>query len=133
LAIAESLLEEIELMPFTFCDPDDTNAAAATSTASCTTVEGTGPEAGETRYSAPQFDNVNDYDGFTMTGIRDVSGAAVAGLGSYNATVRVTPTALGSVPASDSLLIQVTVTGPSARATVTLEGYRTRYAPRALP
>ena len=27
LAIAESLLEEIRLMPFTFCDPDDANAS----------------------------------------------------------------------------------------------------------
>ncbi len=27
LAIAESLLEEVELMPFTYCDPDDVNAA----------------------------------------------------------------------------------------------------------
>ena len=30
LAIAESLLEEVELMPFTFCDPDDPDAALAT-------------------------------------------------------------------------------------------------------
>ncbi|MDH4285372.1 MAG: prepilin-type N-terminal cleavage/methylation domain-containing protein, partial [Gallionellaceae bacterium] len=36
LAIAESLLEEVELMPFTFCDPDDINAASAVSPASCT-------------------------------------------------------------------------------------------------
>ncbi len=31
LAIAESLLEEVELMPFTYCDPDDANAATAAS------------------------------------------------------------------------------------------------------
>ena len=30
IAIAESLLEEITLQPFTFCDPDDANAATAT-------------------------------------------------------------------------------------------------------
>lgn len=133
LAIAEALLEEVQLMPFTFCDPDDPNAPAATTTASCTVAEANGPEAGETRYSAPQFDNVNDYDGFTMTGIRDVTGNAVAGLGTYSATVSVTPTALGSVPASDALLITVSVTGPSGSAAVTLHGYRTRYAPRAMP
>ena len=38
LAIAESLLEEVELMPFTYCDPDDVNAASATSA----TVGGSG-------------------------------------------------------------------------------------------
>ena len=30
LAIAEALLEEVELMPFTFCDPDDANVSTAT-------------------------------------------------------------------------------------------------------
>ena len=30
LAIAEALLEEIELMPFTICDPDDPNVTTAT-------------------------------------------------------------------------------------------------------
>src|SRR5690348_18467212 len=29
LAIAEALLEEIELMPFTYCDPDDANVTSA--------------------------------------------------------------------------------------------------------
>ena len=33
LAVAESLLEEIELMPFTFCDGDDANVETAASTA----------------------------------------------------------------------------------------------------
>ena len=63
LAVAESLLEEIELMPFTYCDPTDANAATATSTAGCaTSVEAIGPEAGETRYSTTSpFNNVNDY------------------------------------------------------------------------
>ena len=31
LAIAEALLEEVELMPFTFCDPDDANVSTAQS------------------------------------------------------------------------------------------------------
>jgi MSHA pilin protein MshD len=30
LSIAEALLEEVQLMPFTVCDPDDANAATAT-------------------------------------------------------------------------------------------------------
>ena len=52
LAIAESLLLEIEQRPMTWCDPNDANALIATSAASCaTTPEVLGPEAGESRYS----------------------------------------------------------------------------------
>src|SRR5215212_509173 len=35
LAIAESLLEEVQLMPFTFCDGDDANVESASSVAGC--------------------------------------------------------------------------------------------------
>ena len=141
LAIAESMLEEIELMPFTYCDPDDANATTAADATGCaTTAEGTGPEAGETRYSvATPFDNVNDYDSFTMNagngGILDITGAAVGGAGTldaYSVVVAVTPTALGTIASSDSLLITVTVTGPGSTSVV-LNGYRTRYAPNATP
>jgi len=60
LAIAEALLEEVQLQPFTYCDPDDANAASAFSAADCTGGAGgvndenrlpLGPEAGETRTS----------------------------------------------------------------------------------
>src|SRR6267378_2939071 len=33
LAIAEALLEEVQLQPFTYCDPDDPNAATAIASA----------------------------------------------------------------------------------------------------
>jgi len=62
LAIAESLLEEIQQMPFTYCDPDDPAVSTASSAAGCAVAEAIGPEAGETRYSpTTPFDNVNDY------------------------------------------------------------------------
>src|ERR1035437_5893435 len=51
LAIAEALLEEIQQMPFTYCDPDDPAVSTATSAAGCATPEAMGPEAGESRYS----------------------------------------------------------------------------------
>ena len=35
LAVAESMLEEIQQMPFTYCDPDDTAVYSAASTADC--------------------------------------------------------------------------------------------------
>ena len=132
LAIAESLLEEVQLMPFTYCDPDDPGVDTATNAAGCAIPEAIGPEAGETRTGAPQFDNVNDYHGFTMAaGISDITGAAVAGLGSYSASITVQAAALGSIPAAgDALRITVTVNGPG-NTQVKLEGWRTRYAPNA--
>ncbi|MEO8119411.1 MAG: prepilin-type N-terminal cleavage/methylation domain-containing protein [Rhodoferax sp.] len=132
LAIAESLLEEVQLMPFTFCDPDDPAVETAANAAGCTTPEAIGPEAGETRAGTPQFDNVNDYHGFSMpAGISDITGAAVAGLGLYSANVTVQAAALGTIPAAgNALRITVTVNGPGATQ-VRLEGWRTRYAPNA--
>jgi MSHA pilin protein MshD len=146
LAVAESLLEEAQLQPFTYCDPDDPNAAAARSAADCTggangpndenrLVAGQlGPEGGETRTSATTpFDNASDYNGLVIgPGITDITGAAIPGLGAFTATIAVANQALGAVPASDSLLITVTVSGPGD-TTVVLQGYRVRYAPNALP
>jgi MSHA pilin protein MshD len=142
LAIAESLLEEVELMPMTYCDPNDPNAATATSTAGCTaglsedvTV---GPvPAGETRGSnANPFDNVADYGGYTMNGITDILGNSIAGLGSYSANVALTRVGTafigGGAVAGDALRITVTVTAPDG-SQVMLDGYRTRYAPNDLP
>lgn len=133
LAIAEALLEEVELQPFTYCDPDDANAAVATSSAGCATLpENSGPEAGETRYSAATaFDNVNDYSGFAMNaGILDITGTALGGLGSYSAAVTVANDAsLGGIAGTEALRVTVTVTGPG-NTSVVLDGYRTRFAPR---
>lgn len=143
LAIAESLLEEVELQSFTYCDPDDANVLTATGAfvgaGGClATVEALGPEA-ETRYSsAAPFDNVNDYHNFDTntapSGIRDITGAQIGGsaLGSYRATVSVTQQALGTIPAAESLRITVNVTGPG-NTSITLDGYRTRYAPNGTP
>jgi MSHA pilin protein MshD len=134
LAIAESLLEEIQQMPFTYCDPDDPNVATATSAAGCTTPEAIGPDAGESRYSAATpFDNVNDYHGYNTAvevppGIKDLTNTAIAGLGQYNAAVTVAAVALSGIPAGDALLITVVVTAPG-NLTVSVDGYRTRYAP----
>lgn len=133
LAIAESLLREVQLMPFTWCEPDqDPNAALATSAADCAVVENLGPEGSQTRYGpSAVFNNVNDYNGFAMSGIRDVTNTAVAGLTGYSASVTVTATALDTVAAPDALRITVTVAAPDGN-TLSLQGWRTRYAPQSL-
>jgi MSHA pilin protein MshD len=133
LSIAESLLEEVSLMPFTFCDGDDTNVTTATSTAGCASgADAIGPESGENRFATPQFDNVNDYASYSMSGIVDITNAAVAGLSGYSASVAVTAAALNTMTAASGevLRISVTVTDPRG-GTLTLDGYRTRYAPNA--
>jgi len=152
LAIAESLMEEVQLMPFTYCDPDDANAATATSSAvrslpvdptKCDAVSedtAIGPEAGESRYSSSTpFDNVSDYHNAAIgpgapgtPGIYDIAGTNIGGLEAYTATIAVTQAGLGGIAAEDALKIAVTVTGPNG-VSITLEGYRTRYAPNALP
>lgn len=132
LAVAASVLEEIQLKGFTTCDPDDANVYTHPSPA-CTTLEAIGPEAGEGRYADPRFDNVNDYHGFAMSGasIRDATGATITDLEAYAVTVTVA-NAGGDFPdvadAADALRITVAVTGP-AGVSVSLQGYRLRYAP----
>jgi MSHA pilin protein MshD len=141
LAIAESLMDEVQLMPFTFCDPDDANAATATSTAGCFTAANNedlviGPEGTEDRYgTTTPFDNVSDYNNFSLPtppGIKDINGNVISGLEGYSAAITVSQAGLASgvdaISAADALKISVTVTGPNG-VTTTLEGYRTRYAP----
>lgn len=132
LAVASSVMEEIQLKGFTTCDPDDPNVYTHPSPA-CATLEAIGPEAGESRYADPRFDNVNDYHGFSMSGasIRDATGTVIPELNAYAVTVTVA-TAGGDFPAvadaTDALRITVAVTGP-AGVSVSLQGYRLRYAP----
>lgn len=153
LSIADAMLEEVELMPFTCRDPVDPTASdpsVALSGNNCVvggTMEAMGPEAGETRYSTTTpYNNVNDYNGFdtntaSPTGIRDPSSTFVGPSG-YRAQVAVSTQALGPaaslIAAVDgngvmqSLRIDVTVTGPRGD-TITVTGFRTRYAPTSVP
>lgn len=144
LAIANSLLEEIELMPFTYCDPTDINAASAVSTASCTAGLSqdviTGPTPGTATRSSLTlpFNNVADYSNYQMSptltnGIVDVTGTVVGGLNSYSASVAISRAGnafLGAADNGSALLITVTVTAPDG-SKVVLDGYRARYAPNS--
>jgi len=147
LAIATSVLEEIELRGFTFCDPDDANVYTATAAtvgvgpANCATKAEAPPYGPDTtpvdETSRGQYDNVNDYHGFQMlSGITDVTGTTVPGLSGYqvsSVTVATVTNAASTFSLSsdeDLLLISITVTGPTA-VSVTLQGYRFRYAPNS--
>ena len=133
LAIAEGMLEEIQLARFTYCDPQDPAAETAANPAGCAIPEVAGQEAGG---AGRPFDNVNDYVGAygAATDYKtDAQGAAWAA-GSpqaYVASVTITPVALNGLPATEGLHIRVVV--PYADQQVVLDGYRVRYAPNSIP
>ncbi len=100
LAIAQSLLLEIEQQAFTYCDPQDANVLTAINGAACTNDQNKGgaafpapgspapTPAGETRGNAGNpYDNVADYAGYQATG-DDITG--VAALADYTASVTIT-------------------------------------------
>ncbi len=107
LAIAESLLEEVELQDFANPTGGFTGAA--------------------TQANRLRFDDVMDYNGFATTGIypADGSGISVTGLANYNVSVAVTTIAWVAV-ASDTAQITVTVTDPSGQSLQAV-GYRVNY------
>jgi MSHA pilin protein MshD len=146
LVIAEALLEEVQLQPFTWCDPDDLNAATATSSASCT--GGTngasdesklplGPEAAESRSvgSVTPFDNVSDYNGLATAA--SVSGTVGTGMpAGYSAAIAVANDASFGVAGSfltSSAVLRITVTVTYGADSIVLEAYRTRHSPNFLP
>ncbi|MDO8065467.1 type II secretion system protein [Janthinobacterium sp. SUN206] len=133
LAIAESMLEEIQLARFTYCDPQDPAAETATSPAGCAIPEGPGEEANG---AGRPFDNVNDYVSAYGTATEyktDAQGNAWAAspTQNYTALVTITEQALNGLPATESLHIQVVV--PYADQQIVLDGYRVRYAPNSIP
>lgn len=146
LSIAESLLLEVQQQPFTFCDPDDANAATAASVVDCTVSQDKGGAAlstpspnTESRYSLTNpLDNVADYGGFVMPGggcagiCLPGDSSPLSGLTGYSASIAVTRAGgvapFSGFPADAVLRITVTVTGP-ANTQVALTGYRTRFSP----
>lgn len=135
VAIAEALLEEIQLSGMTYCDPADPNLENATIETECTTVaESVGQETGNAR----PHDNVNDYVSAYSTGQAisgDVTGATAAIPAGYAASVTITPEALNGIASSagDPEVLRIAVTVTYGSDSITLEGYRTRYAPNFVP
>jgi MSHA pilin protein MshD len=154
LAIAEGLLEEIELSHFTFCDPSDASAETATGAfitgspgnvgAGCTKmVEDAHPETGNAR----PFDNVNDYvekfgEEYQLKPINyDIGNGTVGDLMPFSAFVTIVPEALGSgtgligsdASGRNTEVLRIRVRVHYGSEDIVLDGYRTRYAPNFLP
>lgn len=151
---AESLLEEVALAHFTYCHPEDANAETAASSAACASlVEGFGPQRPtDTR----PFFNLNDYvsaagvpaafnpadpSGNVVT---DATGAVMLPAG-YTTFVKISPVSgfgpagmqiaavAAPATAADTEVLLITVTVAYPGGAVTLERYRTRYAPNSMP
>lgn len=163
LSVAESLLEEVQMQAFTHCDPSDANAAIATgastlgpTTPCATLVQSFGQRNGQTR-TPYTFNNVANYceigtAGSTTCPILTLT-SPIAGVVTgtsvvtgYSATIALTAENLGpaglsivsSAPtsANDATtmnVLRIGVTVSYKLDSVTLEGYRTRYAPNYFP
>jgi MSHA pilin protein MshD len=156
LIIAEGLLEEVEQAKFSYCDPadpvaDDTDNT--TSAASCTSVpERWGQVSPEPTASGRPYDNVNDYvtasDTWTNA-FNNAAGVLVDANGTpldvtgYSARLKIAPALLNGIgndagappnPANtaDTDVLRITVEVSYGGETVTLDGYRVRYAPNHL-
>lgn len=113
LAIAESLLEEIELQDF----------VAASGVAHVPVTTGN---------RANAYHIVSDYAGYPNTpgasGIYALDGTPLPGLSAYNASVAIGSAALGDItaPSGNAVLITVTVTVPRGD-NIEVSGYRTAH------
>ncbi len=114
IAVAESLLEEIELQDFN----------SASGVTSCPT----GPNLVTQANRASQYHIVCDYNGFSTTGIFSLndSTSASAVLANYTANVAITNEAFNGIAAGSAVRITVTVIDPQNN-TISIDGYRTAY------
>ena len=140
LMIAESLLEEVRLAGFTYCDPTDPKTAAATSAADCDIKESFGQGSGGEPVGDRPYDNVNDYvdaPGVARAAfnnaageLADINGNAMDVTG-YSAQVTIRPSVLNGIGsgANDSPVLRITVEVNYDGQTLALDTYRTRYAP----
>jgi len=100
-AIAQELLEEIQLKPYA--------AVANTAPAGC---------------ARDTFNDVSDYNGYSSSGMCTIDGVAVAQLSGYSVSVTVAVASLGGVAAAKRIVITVGQGGRSLQ----LVGWRTDYA-----
>lgn len=102
LAIAEEMIEEVELKPFKSC--------MAKTGAGC---------------ARAGFNQISDYDNYTTTNqICDIDGDPIAALAGYSMLVKTDAVAIGGV----SSALKISVTASRGADSITLVSWRTKYA-----
>jgi MSHA pilin protein MshD len=101
LAVAEEMIEEIALKPYT--------AAANAAPAAC---------------ARNTYNDIFDYNGYTRTGICDIDGTAIPALAGYSVTVSVAVSPLAGVAATARIAVSVSHGGD----TLQLVAWRTDWA-----
>lgn len=145
VAVAESLLHEVLMQPFSWCDPQDAANDAdppPASGAACTGGSANSQDKGgaalgkqpatESRGSATDpLDNVADYHGQAIgPGITAVDGTPIGALSDFAASVTVQRDGTRFGLADDAVLrVDVLVTGRGQ--SITLTGWRFRHSPNA--
>lgn len=100
-AIAQELMEEIQLKPYT--------PAANTAPAAC---------------ARDTYNDVSDYHGYSCSGMRTVDGTVIPALSGFSVSISVASGTLGGVAAAKRIVITVSNGGE----TLQLVGWRTDYA-----
>lgn len=127
LLIAEATMNEILLKSYQN-DPGD--AANTSATLGCT-LSTTPVACGvNTPADRANYNDVDDYNGFNQTGIKQIDGVtAVSGLETYRLVVAVdkTTASLGGLTAGASQVKKITVTVTGGSESAVLTAYRTNY------
>ena len=143
---AEAVLEEIALAHFTYCHPTDAAAESANGSTLCASPSLQEDFGRQVASDARPFFNINDYvpaAGVATPITTDANGLALQPAG-YATTVAITPVQgfgpaglqIGTIPSpvtANSDVLRISVTVAYAGGAVTLDRYRTRYAPTSMP
>lgn len=153
LAIAEGLLDEVEMMPFSACDPVTNTNPTALTTADCLPAASIQQFGYPTLGAAPRsnFNNVGNYCsnagpgaasctvltlGSASTPIPDLTGSTSGSPAGYWATIALTSEALWGVSSTAAAagmnVLRITVTVHHDADSLVLESYRTRWSPAPL-
>jgi MSHA pilin protein MshD len=118
LSVAEAMMEEILSKNYQNDAADATNSSAVLG---CTPTTTPACRA-NTVLDRQNYNDVDDYNGWSQTGVYQLDGTLAPVLGSYTVNVAVTATTLNAVTAK-----QVTVTVAGDGETISLTGFRTSY------
>ena len=122
LAVAEGMLDEI--LNKNFCDPDTETLPAAGSSVPATCGVHT------TEASRDLYDDVDDFNGYTSTAVKDVTSSATTVLTGYNVSVTVQVPAANFVVSADTItptnyrIVTVTVTDSVSNQSYDVTGYK---------